>query len=240
VTTWALVPARGGSKSIPNKNLAPLLGAPLLDYGVRAAQSSGCFDRIVCSTDDARISQRARELGIEVDCRPGHLATDAAPVADVAAEFLKRASPPDVLVLVQPTSVFLLPEHIQCLLKAMAADATARSGQTVSKCLHNHHAWNQREVEDGLVRFRFAAERALAFNKQTKPKLYVFGNLVAVKPEALFEGAGFFAGPSVAVEIPPPYDFDVDLPLDLTIAEALLTSGVVSVPHMRRHVQELR
>jgi CMP-N-acetylneuraminic acid synthetase len=233
MTVWALVPARGGSKSIPDKNLAPLLGVPLLDYGVRAAQCSGCFDRIVCSTDDDRIARRAADLGIDVDRRPAHLATDTAPVADVAVEFLRRAGAPDLLFLVQPTSAFLLPEHIQGLLAALSADTTARSGQTVSACAHNQHAWNQREVEHGRVRFRFAAERARAVNKQAKPPLYVFGNLVAATPAALFDGAGFFAEPSAAVEIPRPYDFDVDVPLDLTVAEALLTAGLVSLPHMR-------
>jgi CMP-N-acetylneuraminic acid synthetase len=236
VTAWALVPARGGSKSIPDKNLVPLLGVPLLDYGVRAALSSGCFDRIVCSTDDRRIGERARELGIDVDWRPAHLATDGAAVADVATEFLRRERPPDVLVLVQPTSPFLLAEHIEAVLQAMARDEAARSGQTVTVCPHNHHAWNQREVENGRVRFRFAAERARAFNKQAKPKLYIFGNLVAARPAALFDGDSFFAEPSVAVEIAPPYDIDIDGPADLVAAEALLTCGAVTLPHMHRAV----
>ena len=67
---WAVVPARGGSKSIPRKNLLTLDGRPLLDYCVRAAQASRRFVRIFCSTDDSVIAARAHELGIEVDARP--------------------------------------------------------------------------------------------------------------------------------------------------------------------------
>jgi CMP-N-acetylneuraminic acid synthetase len=203
-----------------------------MDFVVRAAKASGRLARIVCSTDDTQIAARAQELGIEVDWRPVGLATDESPVAEVAREFLGRAGAPDILVLVQPTSPFLLPEHVRLLLDAMTADRAARSAQTVTVCPHNHHAWNQREVRDGHIRFRFPAERAAAYNKQTKPKHYVFGNLVAVRAAALLDGEGFFAEPSVAVEIPAPYDFDLDTPGDLATAEALIHEGVVRLPHM--------
>ena len=229
---WALVPARGGSKSIPLKNLVLLAGVPLLDYGVRAVQASGRAARIICSTDHDDITARAHELGIEVDRRPGYLATDDASVADVAREFLVREGSPDILVLVQPTSPFLLPEHVHALIDAMMKDGEAQSGQTVTSCPHNHHAWNQREVVEGRTRFKFSVERAAAYNKQLKPKLFVFGNLVAVRPAALMKGEGFFAEPSVAVDVPSPYDFDLDRPEDLAVAEALIKSGGVHLPHM--------
>jgi CMP-N,N'-diacetyllegionaminic acid synthase len=233
MTVWALVPARGGSKSIPLKNLVSLAGMPLLDYGVRAVQASGLVARIICSTDEDRIAARAGELGIEIDRRPAHLATDEAPVADVAREFLGRKGSPDILILVQPTSPFLLSDHVRALLDAMARDSAAHSGQTVTSCPHNHHAWNQREVANGRVRFKFPTERAAAYNKQSKPRLFVFGNLVAVRPAALLAGEGFFAEPSVAVEIPAPYDFDLDRPGDVAAAEALLRAGAVQLPHMK-------
>ncbi len=232
MTIWAFVPARGGSKSIPLKNLVRVAGVPLLNYGVRAVQASGRISRIICSTDHDDIAVCARELGIEVDYRPRHLATDDAAVADVAREFLARKGSPDILVLVQPTSPFLLPEHVQALMDAMMNDSEARSGQTITSCPHNHHAWNQREVVEGRTRFKFSVERATAYNKQLKPKLFVFGNLVAVRSSALMKGEGFFADPSVAVDIPSPYDFDLDRAEDRAVAEALITSGVVHLPHM--------
>lgn len=203
-----------------------------MDYGVRAVQASGRVARIICSTDHDAIAARARELGIEVDRRPGHLATDDAAVAEVAREFLARKGSPDILVLVQPTSPFLLPIHVHALVDAMVKDNGAQSGQTITSCPHNHHAWNQREVVHGRVRFKFSAERATAYNKQSKPKLFVFGNLVAVRPAALQNGEGFFAEPSIAVDIPPPYDFDLDRPEDIAVAEALIQARVVQLPHM--------
>ena len=130
---WTLVPARGGSKSIPRKNLVSIAGVPLIDYGVRAAQDSRLFEKIFCSTEDEKFAKHARTLGITVDPRPLALAEDDAAVDDVAREFLERQpenSLPDLLFLVQPTSPFLLPEHIHALLEAITANPKARSGLT--------------------------------------------------------------------------------------------------------------
>lgn len=237
MTIWAMVPARGGSKSIPGKNLIPLAGVPLLDYGIRAGKCSDRIDRIVCSTDDDAIAARARALGVDIAERPAELAGDETPVAEVARELLaseraRGVSIPDWLVLIQPTSPFLIVSHIAALLDALAARSAARSGQTIVPVSHNHHAWNQRTVGDGLVTFRFANERRAAYNKQRKPVLYVFGNLIAVRPSALESGDDFFAEPSVGVEIERPYDFDLDGPDDVPVAEALIAHGVVRLPHM--------
>lgn len=231
---WGLVPARGGSKSIPYKNLAPLAGRPILDYGILAAREYKKLDRIICSTDDERIADRARFLGIETDRRPDMLAGDDVAVADVARELLARVGGDvELVVLIQPTSPFLLPEHIGKLLSAMDDEPAGRSGQTITPVPHNHHAWNQRIVNDMHVRFQFAAERASAYNKQRKPQLYTFGNLVAARSEAILSGDSFFAEPSIAVDIPSPYDLDVDTEPDLKLAEAIINGGLVKLPHMK-------
>jgi CMP-N-acetylneuraminic acid synthetase len=233
---WAVVPARGGSKSIPLKNMAPLAGRPLLDYGVMAAQASAVCDRIVGSTDDERIAQRFRDLGVEVDHRPKGLGEDHTPVVDVVRDLIarhKNVAAPWLIVLVQPTSPFLLPAHVEGLVQALAARSDARSGQTVTPCPHNHHEWNQREVSEGEVRFVHAAERQTGYNKQTKPDRWVFGNLVATKAVAVMSGESLFAQPSAAFAIDAPYDFDIDNALDLKMANIMIDAGLVSLPHMR-------
>jgi CMP-N,N'-diacetyllegionaminic acid synthase len=236
---WALVPARGGSKSIPYKNLVPLDGVPLLDYGVRAVQASRACARIVGSTEDLRIAARFSALGVEVDPRPTELAGDDTPVADVARDWLLRSQSrgltlPDIVVLIQPTSPFLLPEHVTALIGAMSRDRDANSGQTIVACPHNAHAWNQRVLEDGRTRFVYAAERRRGYNKQSKPSHFLFGNLVAASTRALLSGHGFFAEPSAAVEIGRPYDFDLDTQADIGLAEAILAAGLVRLPHCKR------
>ena len=236
---WALVPARGGSKSVPLKNLKLLGGRPLLDYGVLAARAWGGFERIVCSTEHAGIGARARELGIDVDARPEHLAQDETPVAEVARDFIRRACPtekdkPDWLFLIQPTSPFLLPAHIALLAERIRQTPGANSAQTITPIPHNHHAWNQRIFEQGEVRFVHAAERKQGFNKQRKQAHHVFGNLVAIHTTILMDGEDFFAPPSTGAEIARPYDLDVDSGDDFALAEALIAQQCVDLAHLSK------
>jgi len=236
IHAWALVPARGGSRTIALKNLVMLGGRPLIDYGIAAAKASPHLRRIVCSTDSEPIATRARTLGIDVTPRPSHLATDDAKVDDVVREFLAaqpQTERPDVIVLVQPTSPFVLPSHIGDLLALFESRPDAASVHNVSRVTHNHHAWNQRSLDtDGHVGFLFAAQRKEARQKQQKPPLWVFGNLIAARVDALLRGEGFYAEPAYAQPIDPPYDFDVDGPHDLEAAEALLASGAVRLGHL--------
>jgi CMP-N-acetylneuraminic acid synthetase len=234
---WGLVPARGGSRSIPRKNLVLVAGRPLLDYGTLAAQDSHRLSRIFCSTDDDAIAARARELGLEIAHRPPELSGDEAKVDAVAQAFLRGfAEPelPDAVVLIQPTSPFLLPRHVGELIDALEAHPDAFSAHNVAPVVHNLHAWNQRTIDEaGRVRFLFPDERRAARNKQDKPRLFAFGNLIVARTAALLRGDGFYAEPSVAVVIDHPYDFDLDTPADLKIAEALLGCGAVLLPHVR-------
>ena len=129
-----------------------------------------------------------------------------------------------------------VPEHVKGL-KALADDASgANSAQTVAPVPHNHHAWNQRTKTADRVSFVFHAERSEAYNKQRKPAYYVFGNLVAARSAALLSGMDFFAEPSVAMDILRPYDFDLDTQDDIVVAEALIASAAVSLPHMNSEV----
>jgi len=217
------------------KNLVPLCGIPMLDFGIRAALAAARIDRVVCSTDKEAITLRAQHHGIEVIDRPAEFATDDASVVDVARHLLEQhecAEWPEVLVLIQPTSPFLLARHCDNLVSAMLNCPQARSGQTVVPVPHNHHAMNQRIVENGFVRFRSPEQRRASHNKQRKEKLHVFGNLVAARPEALMTETWFFAEPSVAIEIERPYDLDVDGTDDVILAEALITANAVDLPHM--------
>ena len=83
-----MIPARGGSKRLPRKNVLPLGGRPLLTYAVRAALESGAFREVVVSTEDPEIAAAAERCGVRVHRRPDDLASDTARVPDVAVELL--------------------------------------------------------------------------------------------------------------------------------------------------------
>jgi len=231
---WAFIPARSGSKSVPMKNLAMLAGHPLLDYCVAAAKSSRHLDKIICSTDADVIADHCAKLGIEVNKRPSELATDETPLFDVIRGFLASAEAnygrvPEVIALVQPTSPFLLGCHLDKSIEAIFSNNNPASVQTVIRCPHNHHAYNQRIVEQGLVRFSYPDERRMAYNKQTKPLHYLFGNLVVFHTQQAMEQGTVFAHPSIGIEIPGLYGFDCDGPEDFDLGNAIINNRLVEL-----------
>jgi len=117
-----VIPARGGSKRLPRKNVRPLGGKPLIGWAIEAALASGCFERVLVSTDDREIADAATRAGAWVPfLRPAALATDTASSVDVlvhALEWVRQAPPPEgfapaVVGLIQPTSPFLRPGQIR-------------------------------------------------------------------------------------------------------------------------------
>jgi CMP-N-acetylneuraminic acid synthetase len=84
----AIIPARGGSKRLPRKNILPFLGRPIIAHTIEAAAASGCFKRILVSTEDTEIADAARAAGAEVHQRDPSLATDAAALIDVCLDIL--------------------------------------------------------------------------------------------------------------------------------------------------------
>jgi CMP-N-acetylneuraminic acid synthetase len=219
-----LIPARGGSKGVPHKNIAPLLGQPLLRFVIEAGRAARGLGRMFCSTDDPRIAAVASKLGVGVVERPADLAGDDSPVLAAIVHFLeglgaKEGRVPAAVVLLQATSPFLLPEHIEACLDGLARYPEAQSAQTVTSVPHNMHAFNQREFDGPFVRFRFEAERNLAYNRQRKPVLYGFGNLYVTRSRALLDGEQVYAKPSFAVKIPLEYAMELDSAEDFTAAE---------------------
>ncbi len=234
---WGFVPARGGSKSIPLKNLVDVGGRPMLDYCVLAAMTSGRLSRVIVSTDSNRIAQRARLLGVDVDNRPTELSGDEVLVDNVVKEFLERTSTtsplPDALALIQPTSPFILPKHFVQLFDALEARPDALSAHNVVAVPPIAHAWNQRWInEKGEIEYLFPEQRKLVRQKQDKPALKILGNLLVTRCKAYLSGKGVYAEPSVGVEIDRPYDFDLDGPDDLIVARALISAGAVDLSHL--------
>jgi len=130
-----LVPARGGSKGVPGKNVRPLAGHTLLEYTARAARESGVLDRVILSTDSLEIADAGRRAGLEVPfMRPMALAADDAPMVPVIehalGEIARHGWSPDIVVLLQPTSPLRRPDHIRDAV-AMLRETDADSVVTV-------------------------------------------------------------------------------------------------------------
>ena len=111
--TLCLIPARGGSKRIPRKNLRPFAGRPMIEWPFAAARASGLFDAILVSTDDAEIADLARANGADVIDRPATLADDHATTRDVILHALDILTDlPDALCCLYATAPFVRPEDL--------------------------------------------------------------------------------------------------------------------------------
>ena len=114
----AVIPARGGSKGLPGKNIKKLNGTPLINYTIKAAREIFSDDQIIVSTNDEEIKRTAETTGLKVPfLRPAEFATDTSGTQEVlihALEFAEsRGQSPDVLVILQPTSPFREAVHIK-------------------------------------------------------------------------------------------------------------------------------
>ena len=227
------IPARGGSKSIPLKNICNLGKYPLIAYQIMAAKAANHQIDLVCSTDSKDISDTAHRYGAKVINRPEHLSSDTSPVADCLYDYLLQSEVYyDLVLLLQPTSPFLLPDHIDSLIKEVYSQENFKSAQTICKVPHNNHALNQRTVLNGEVQFIYADQRKRAYNKQLKPVNYKFGNLLCVKVPSFMESHALFQSPSAYVVIEKPYDFDLDDANDLILAQSMLECKVVRLEHL--------
>lgn len=138
-TTIALIPARGGSKRIPKKNIKLLCGKPLIEYTIEHAKQSAYIDRVIVSTEDKAIAEVAKDAGAEVPfLRPRELAEDDVldfPVFVQALSWLKEHEKyvPDIVVHLRPTSPMCTPVHIDASIELLVRHPEADSVRTVTE-----------------------------------------------------------------------------------------------------------
>jgi CMP-N,N'-diacetyllegionaminic acid synthase len=149
VSVLALVPARGGSKGVPGKNVKPLAGHPLLAYAIKAGLEAQEVDSVVVSTDSQEIADVARSYGAAVPfLRPAELATDAAGDLDFLAHALEELAP-ETIVLLRPTTPLREPPLIDEAVRMLAARADATSVRSVHELAEPPQ--KMLGIEDGLL-----------------------------------------------------------------------------------------
>jgi CMP-N-acetylneuraminic acid synthetase len=143
LTVLAVVPARGGSRGIPRKNVRPFLGRPLIAWTIEVALASGACERVVVSTDDEEIADVARREGAEVPfVRPTALAEDTTPTAEVARHAVDRLECqerylPSVVLVLEPTSPARRPSHVREAARRLTEEGIL-SLVTVSRIPHHY------------------------------------------------------------------------------------------------------
>jgi N-acylneuraminate cytidylyltransferase len=226
----AIIPARGGSKGLPRKNVLPLAGRPVIAYAIQAGLRARLVDRVVVSTEDAEIADIAAHFGAEVPFRrPPHLAEDDTPDVPVfqhAVTWLEQHEGyrPRIIVNLRPTSPLRRPEDVDGAIQLLL-DTGADSVKTV--CLarqHPHKMWRMSGARlTPFLRTRFRRERGPDVPRAELDPLYWQNGLVDVmRRELLMERHMTIGGYVAGFVTEPEISIDLDGPLDFLIAEAVL------------------
>jgi N-acylneuraminate cytidylyltransferase len=223
-TVVAVIPARGGSKSVPGKNIRLLKGKPLLAWSIDVARKVSEIDRIIVSTDDTQIASVGRAYGAEVYARPPHLATDEALVIDALKDLLQtlhtEGETPEWVILLEPTCPLRRPEDVRDCLKLVAQGDYDSVATFKDAELNPHRAWR---LIDGAPEV-FIAGAVPWLPRQKLPKAYQLNGAVYVfRAELLAEEAkSLLVGKLGAILMPRDRSQDIDDILDFKIVEALL------------------
>lgn len=224
---WALVPARGGSKGIPSKNLRRIGGHPLVAWAVAAGRAAHGVERVVCSTDDAEIAEAAGCAGAEVPFRrPPTCASDLSTDIQVFSHALSwfadaEGAWPEFFVHLRPTAPFRDPDWIDAALERMRDDPTITCLRSVAPSPLSPYKMWQRDRDGRLVPAMNVEGLAEAYNmpRQALPEvLWHTGQVDVIRTDTLC--AGSMTGDEIrALDVPLETAVDIDAPVDLALAE---------------------
>lgn len=226
-----LIPARGGSKGLPGKNIKLLLGKPLIAWTIEQALASKYLDRVVVSTDDKEISDISKKYRAEVPfIRPKELAMDNTKGIDVvlhAIDWLKEndmRKQCDLLILLQPTSPLRATEDIN---KAIELLFLKEAKAIVSVCEVDHHPLLANTLpEDGCMK-DFIRKEIMNKNRQELPKFYrLNGAIYLAYCNYIKERKSFFGEKTFTYIMPRERSIDIDDEIDFELAEILIKNNV--------------
>jgi YrbI family 3-deoxy-D-manno-octulosonate 8-phosphate phosphatase len=217
----AVIPARGGSKGVPGKNLAPVGGIPLVARAVRACVDARSVTDVVVSTDDPSIAQAARTAGAEIVQRPPTIAGDTATSEDAVIHAMdayraRHGLTADVVLLVQCTSPFITAEDIDSVVTAITEDG-ADTALTVAAT--HGFVWREDTRADGYGINHDKAHRPRRQDRE--PEFLETGAAYAMRADAFRQARHRFFGRTALVRTDPSRALEIDEPGDLARARAL-------------------
>lgn len=221
----AVIPARGGSKGVPHKNIKNLDDMPLISYTIMAAIGSGIFEKIIVSTDDNDIAKIAVKFGAEVPfLRPNEISGDDVSSDDViihALDFYKsKGTVFDEVCKLQPTSPFRSEKHIR---EAYKLFCDRKADFLVSVCECEHSPMWSGVIGDDLRLDSFISDDVKRACRQNLPTYYrLNGAIYMGKTESFIKNKSFLGKNSIAYIMNQNDSVDIDSELDFKIAEALL------------------
>lgn len=225
----ALIPARGGSKRVPGKNIRLLGGKPLIAWTIETARAVSCIDEVLVSTDDSQIAQVARDWGASVPwLRPAELATDTASSVGAIEHALAQRKRDgrifDMLLLLQPTSPFRSTHHVEQVLR-MCIDAAGAPVVAFAPA-RSHPAWCFTVDEGGLARPIVEGDGTSRRSQDLPPAFEITGSLYAIGTQEYQASKSFFTAKTKALVLQERHlAIDIDDEFDWLVAEAVAKAG---------------
>lgn len=240
----AVIPARGGSKGLPGKNIRPLAGLPLIAHSIRAAALTPEVTRCIVSTDSAEIAAVARDAGGEAPfLRPAELARDDTPMAPVvrhALEWCERDEGQSyaAVLLLDPTSPARVPQQLASAAARLFADDDLDGVISVSEPTFNP-VWvgvRTGSAPSGALERYFEAGTGVTRRQDTERFLRINGNFYLWRADFVrrLEASWFDEGRHAGAEIPESQAFSIDDEYEFRLIEALVAARIITLPWLER------
>ncbi|MCG9790053.1 pseudaminic acid cytidylyltransferase [Vibrio mediterranei] len=222
----AIIPARGGSKRIPRKNIKLFHGKPMIAYSIEAALKSGCFDKVIVSTDDQEIAEVAKQYGAEVPfIRPDDISDDHATTMDVINHGLEwyknQGVEVEYLCCIYATAPFIKPEDIKTGYKVLANDEDVLF--TFSATSFSFPIQRAIKLDEHRRVSMFEPKNELIRSQDLEEAYHDAGQFYWGRKEAFLKKSNMFSSHSKAILLPRTRVQDIDTPEDWDFAEALFS-----------------
>jgi len=220
-TFLAIIPARGGSKRLPRKNILDLCGKPLIAWSIEAGLKSQYIDKVVVTSDDDEILAISKKYGADIINRPDELASDTSTTFDAIKHTIDNLNTYDYVVLLQPTSPLRDEMHIDEAIELLESKNT---DAIVSVCEMDHSPlWSNTLPDDGSMS-NFMRDEVLNKRSQDLEKYYRLNGAVYIcKTEKLLEEKSFFLKENIcAYKMNKKNSIDIDDEIDFKMAELLM------------------
>lgn len=222
----AVIPARSGSKGLPGKNVRELCGKPLLAWTIEAALDSGCFDRVLVTTESSDYGKIAEEWGAEVVYRDQRLATSSATTFMVLEDLLRNeAYPSELFVLLQPTSPLRTSSQIAEAVSLMMSNfAQYDYAVSVSPAEHSSDLVHPLAADGSLAFFDIDYSN---YRRQDSVEYSPNGAIFIAKPDRYLSQGHFFGARSLAYIMDKESSVDIDDEIDFALAQLCMERRLI-------------
>jgi len=218
-----IIPARGGSKRVPRKNILPLNGVPLISYTIRAAKAANVFNDIIVSSDDKEIRDIALQEGVKVDDRPEFMAGDRVTKVEVVKEYIERTDARDrydYVAALLPTCPFRTADDVKRAYNLLV-------NQTEYKFLVGTTEYDfpiqlaLESTSDNVMKMSFEDGYSTTRSQNIEKRYHPNGAIYLAEIESFMRKGTFFNQEMMAYNMPAERSFDIDYPYQFEIAEIM-------------------